>query len=87
MSSPQETISVSETVSQETVLDLPQDKKKTRKPKVKQPESFPLEVEEVLANLSLDEFRPGQEVGKEIATVSVMMSKGITVEEVRCGRD
>jgi hypothetical protein len=82
--SPQEPISVTETISEDTVLDLPQEKKKPRKPKLKKPESFSLEVEEVLANLSLEEFGPGKESVKEIATVNIMMNRGVTVEEVSC---
>uniref|UniRef100_A0A8D8U7Z7 Titin n=1 Tax=Cacopsylla melanoneura TaxID=428564 RepID=A0A8D8U7Z7_9HEMI len=80
---PQEPLSVTETVSEDTVLDLPQDKKKKpRKPKSTKPESFSLEVAEVLEQIPVEEFGPGKEAVKEIATVNVMMNKGVTIEEV-----
>lgn len=84
--SPLEPLSVTETVSEDTVLDLPQEKKKTRKPKLSRPEAFSVEVQEVLSQLPVEEFGPGLEAVKEIATVNVMINKGVTVEEVSvCG--
>lgn len=127
--SPEESISISETISEDTVKSLdteevvkehgkvvhkkkkatvvtevetsqPVEKLKKTKPKeekakpsveerptqefkITRPVVLTTEIDEVLKDIRVEEFGPGEQPLKELATVGVMIRKGVTVEEVR----
>lgn len=127
--SPEESISISETISEDTVksfdteevvkeygkvmhkkkkatvvseVETSQPVEKLKKPKPKEEKAKPSveerptqefkitrpvvltkEIDEVLKDIPIDEFGPGELPLKELATVGVMIRKGVTVEEVR----
>lgn len=58
------------------------EKKPKEKAKVTKPVVQTKEVEDILKPLHVEEFGPGEQPMKELATVGVLLRKGVTVEEV-----
>lgn len=61
-----------------SVEDKPKEKCKVSKPVVQVKE-----IEDVLKPLHVEEFGPGEQPMKELATVGVLLRKGVSVDEVR----
>ena len=62
----------------------PIEEKPKKKVKVTKPVVQTKEVEDILKPLHVEEFGPGEQPMKELATVGVLLRKGVTVDEVWC---
>ena len=54
----------------------------TQELKISRPVVLTQEINEVLADIRVEEFGPGEQPLKELATVGVMIRKGVTTDEV-----
>lgn len=64
----------------------PSEEKPKKKVKVTKPVVQTKEVEDILKPLHVEEFGPGEQPMKELATVGVLLRKGVSVEEVRVSK-